>query len=75
MVRARPETRDRLRTLAKAQGTTAIELLDRLVREYQDRLLLDAFETLPPAAGHDRAAWDETLVDGLDPTEDFSSWR
>ncbi|MGE4425054.1 MAG: hypothetical protein AB7G37_01220 [Solirubrobacteraceae bacterium] len=75
MVRARPETRDRLRELAKAQGTTAIELLERLVRDYQDRLLLDAIATLPPPSGDERTAWDQTLMDGLDPAEDFSSWR
>ncbi len=80
MVRARRETRDRLKALSEQEGTTAIDLLDRLVQEYEDQKMLAWFERdLDPgtlAVLHAEVTeWDGALMDGLDPTEDFSAWR
>ncbi len=80
MVRARRETRDRLKALSEQEGTTAIDLLDRLVREHEDQKMLAWFDRDFDAATvatlqAEVAEWDSTLMDGLDPTEDFSGWQ
>ncbi len=79
VIRARRETRDLLHDLAKASGATAIDTLDRLVREAaEERLLEGLVNDLSSAPGLDATelrVWDASLMDGLDPDEDFSSWR
>jgi predicted DNA-binding protein len=79
IIRARPETRDQLRDLAKEEGTTAIDTLERLIREAAEARLLTAVVTdlsfASEATEPELAAWDDSLMDGLHPGEDFSSWR
>ncbi len=79
MMRARPETRDLLAELAQQEQASAIDTLDRLVRQAHEHRLLDAVEhdltAQASAIAADVAAWDHTLGDGLDPDEDFSGWR
>lgn len=79
VLRARSETRSLLRELANEDGTTVIDTLDRLVREAAEARLLGAVVAdLSSAKGCDEAesaGWDASLGDGLDPDEDFSSWR
>jgi hypothetical protein len=76
MVRARPETRDKLRELSQRAGVTAVEMLDRLVQDHEDAQLLAWFDNPTPAVLADTQAevaiWDGALHDGLDPAEDFS---
>jgi hypothetical protein len=79
IIRARRETRDLLHDLAKDDGATAIDTLERLIREAVETRLLTAVSTdLSSAletAESEFAAWDTSLMDGLNPSEDFSSWR
>ena len=79
IIRARRETRDLLRDLAEVDGATAIDTLERVIREASEARLLKALTAdLSSAPEHDEAElaeWDVTLEDGLDPDEDFSSWR
>ena len=79
VIRARPETRDLLNHLAREDGTTAIDTLERLIRGAAEARLLAALAIdLAAPSERDRdefAAWDTTLNDGLDPDEDFSAWR
>jgi hypothetical protein len=79
VIRARPETRDLLNELARSDGMTAIDELERLIRDVAEARLLAALATdLDDASGHgdeDSSDWDATLRDGLDPGEDFSAWR
>ena len=79
VIRARRETRDQLHDLAKEDGTTAIDMLERLIRAATETRLLTAVATDLSSAPEDTesepAAWDTSLMDGLDPGEDFSSWR
>jgi hypothetical protein len=79
VIRARPETRDLLNHLAKEDGTTAIDTLERLVRGASEKRLLAALATDLAApssrAREELAVWDVALTDGLDPDEDFSAWR
>jgi hypothetical protein len=79
VIRARPETRDLLNHLAREDGTTAIDTLERLIRGAAEARLLAALATdLAVPSGSDRenlAVWDAALQDGLDPDEDFSAWR
>ncbi len=79
VIRARPETRDLLNHLAREDGTTAIDMLERLIRDAAEARLLAALATdlAAPSEGdrEDSAAWDIALMDGLDPDEDFSTWR
>jgi hypothetical protein len=64
MIWAHKATRDRLRELAEAEGTSLVEMLDRLVRRaHEDRFLSAVATTLGSAA-----------ADGLDPVDDFSGW-
>lgn len=79
VLRARQETRGLLRELARADGATVIDTLDRLVKEAAEaRLLGTVAADLSPTSDReqtDLASWDASLGDGLDPDEDFSGWR
>lgn len=77
VIRARRETRDLLNDLARADGATAIDMLERLIRETAEARLRRAVvsDLSSPAAEPELAAWDATLADGLDQDEDFASWR
>jgi hypothetical protein len=79
VIRARRETRDQLHDLAKEDGTTVIDTLERLIREAAEARLLTALATdlssPPELTGSEPSVWDASLMDGLDPSEDFSSWR
>ncbi|MGH2853603.1 MAG: hypothetical protein ACRDLF_05360 [Solirubrobacteraceae bacterium] len=79
IIRARRETRDLLRDLAKVDGETAIDTLEHVIREAAEMRLLKTLATdlssVPERAEAESAAWDAALADGLDPDEDFSSWR
>ncbi len=79
VIRARPETRDLLNRLAREDGTTAVDTLERLIRGATEARLLAALasDLAAPSEseGEHLAAWDVTLQDGLDPDEDFSTWR
>jgi hypothetical protein len=77
VLRARPETRDLLNHLAREDGATAIDTLERLIRGAAEERLLAALATdlSAPPESEEAAAWDTTLADGLDPGEDFSAWR
>lgn len=78
MIRARASTRDALRELADAEGTSLIEMLDRLVRAAHEQRVLAAVETT--LGGHVHAIVLETeeldglASDGLSLDEDFSRW-
>jgi hypothetical protein len=78
VIRARPETRDLLHQLAQDSDATAIDTLERLVREASEARLLEAvasdLSSAPESTDAGLAAWDVSLADGLDPHEDFSSW-
>ncbi|MGA2164178.1 MAG: toxin-antitoxin system protein [Solirubrobacteraceae bacterium] len=79
IIRARRETRDLLRDLAEVDGATAIDTLERVIREASEARLLKALtadlSSAPERDEAELAEWDVTLEDGLDPDEDFSSWR
>jgi hypothetical protein len=77
VIRARPESRDLLNRLAREDGATAIDTLERLIRGAAEERLLAALATdlSAPSEREEAATWDATLADGLDPDEDFSSWR
>lgn len=79
VIRARRETRDLLNDLAQEDGATAIDTLERLVREAAEAHLLKAvtMDLSSPAevAEAEFAAWDGTLADGLNSDESFASWR
>lgn len=79
VIRARRETRDLLHDLAREDGATAIDMLERLIRETAEARLrqavasdLSSSTTTEP----EPAVWDASLADGLDQDEDdFASWR
>jgi hypothetical protein len=79
VIRVRPQTRDLLHQLAQDSDETAIDTLERLVREASEAQLLKAvasdLSSALESTDTELAAWDASLVDGLDPHEDFSSWR
>jgi hypothetical protein len=79
IIRARPETRDLLRDLARVDGASAIDTLEHVVREAAEARLLKAvvadLSSTPSHTEAELAVWDATLADGLDPDEDFSAWR
>jgi hypothetical protein len=79
VIRARPATRALLRELAEANGASAIDTLERVIREAAEQRLLgaltDDLSLVREGDEAERRAWDATLIDGLDPSEDFSSWR
>jgi hypothetical protein len=79
IIRARRETRDLLRGLAQVDGATAIDTLERVIREASEVRLLKALtadlSSAPERGEAELVGWEVTLGDGLDPDEDFSSWR
>lgn len=68
-----------MRDLAEVDGATAIDTLERVIREASEARLLKALtadlSSAPERDEAELAEWDVTLEDGLDPDEDFSSWR
>jgi hypothetical protein len=78
VIRARRETRDLLHDLARADGATAIDMLERLIRETAEARLRRAVASdlsSPAATEPEPAVWDASLADGLNQDEDFASWR
>jgi|HubBroStandDraft_4_1064222.scaffolds.fasta_scaffold15907_4 hypothetical protein len=78
VIRARRETRDLLHDLAREDGATAIDMLERLIRETVEARLRRAVAcdlSSPTAAEPELAVWDASLADGLDQDEDWASWR
>lgn len=79
-IRVRVETRDRLRRLAEAAGTSMQSILEEALEQYRrDRFLREAnaayavLRSDPEAAqdyDDELAAWDATLADGLDVDEE-----
>lgn len=79
-IRVRVETRDRLRRLAEAAGTSMQRVLEEALEQYRrDRFLREANAAYAvlrsdPEASRDYdeelAAWDSTLADGLDEDDD-----
>lgn len=76
-IRVSQQARDRLNALAQAASTTTIDYVDQLVaRLDEDELLGRIVDSLSdPAIVHESAEFDGTLMDGLDPGDDFSTWR
>lgn len=78
VIRARRETRDLLHDLAQEEGATAIDMLERLIRETVEARLRRAVAadlSSPATTEPELAAWDASLADGLEQDEDFASWR
>lgn len=78
VIRARRETRDLLHDLAREDGATAIDMLERLIRETAEtRLRRAVVADLSSLAATETelAVWDASLADGLEQDEDFASWR
>ncbi len=78
VIRARRETRDLLHDLAREEGATAIDVLERLIRETAEARLRRAVVadlSCTAAIEPEVAIWDALLADGLDRDEDFASWR
>ncbi len=73
-VRVHPHTRQAIAELTAQRGTTAADLLEELVSRERDNALLDAMNDhfagqtteQPRALEDERAAWEHTLLDGLD---------
>ncbi len=76
-IRVSERARDRLNELARAASTTTIDYVDQLVtRLDEDELLGRIVDSLnDPAIVTESAELDGTLMDGLDPGDDFSTWR
>jgi predicted DNA-binding protein len=76
-IRVSKQARDRLNELARAASTTTIDYVDQLVaRLEEDEILGQIVESLnDPALVADAAEFDGTLMDGLDPSENFSAWQ
>lgn len=76
-IRVSTQARDRLNELARAASTTTIDYVDQLVaRLDEDELLGRIVDSLnDPAVVDESAEFDGTLMDGLDPGDDFSTWR
>jgi predicted DNA-binding protein len=76
-IRVSEHARDRLNQLARAASTTTIDYVDQLVAELEeDEILGQIVESLnDPTLVADAAELDGTLMDGLDPNENFSAWR
>jgi pyridoxal biosynthesis lyase PdxS len=78
MIRAREETRDALREIADASGTTAIEALDRIVSDAREAGLLAALSSSLTTGADDIAnetrELDAVAGDGLKPADDFADW-
>ncbi|MBM4319116.1 MAG: hypothetical protein FJ125_03950 [Deltaproteobacteria bacterium] len=75
-VRVTPETRDRAHEVARRQGVPMVVVLERAVKEYQERLFWEEVDRTYGEARQDeqawreeteeRAVWDATLLDGLE---------
>jgi hypothetical protein len=67
----------RARSTSTAASTTTIDYVDQLVaRLDEDELLGRIVDSLnDPANVEESADIDGTLMDGLDPGDDFSTWR
>jgi predicted DNA-binding protein len=76
-IRVSEQARDRLNQLARAASTTTIDYVDQLVAGLEeDEILSKIVESLQdPTLVADAAELDDTLMDGLDPNEDFSAWQ
>jgi len=76
-IRVSERARDRLNELARAASTTTIDYVDQLVaRLDEDEFLRRIADSLhDPAIIDESAELDGTLMDGLDPVDDFSTWR
>lgn len=79
MVRIRPETHQRLQQLAKSSKRTLPDVLDEAISQYEkQRFLADcnaAYARLREDESawneelEERALWENTLIDGLEPDE------
>lgn len=76
-IRVSEKARDRLNQLARAASTTTIDYVDQLVaRLDEDELLSKIVDSLNDLSLADESAeLDGTLMDGLDPNENFSAWQ
>ncbi|WP_249011653.1 hypothetical protein [Conexibacter sp. DBS9H8] len=76
-IRVSERARDRINQLARAASQTTIEYVDQMVNRLMDEELLNAIVASldDPGLAEDAAELDGTLMDGLDPNEDFSAWR
>lgn len=76
-IRVSEQARDRLNELARAASTTTIDYVDQLVaRLDEDELLGRIVDSLnDPTIIEESAVFDGALIDGLDPSDDFSAWR
>jgi predicted transcriptional regulator len=77
-IRVSVETRDLLNDLARTTGTSMQQVLEAALDQYRRRQFLEALNAAYRAAQADpatqaeeaeRAAWDATLLDGLDTLE------
>lgn len=78
-VRIGLEAHETLRQLSKETGQTAREVLERSLRAYRDQVLLDDTNAAYAALREDpeawkqelaeRAEWEATIADGLEPIE------
>jgi predicted DNA-binding protein len=76
-IRVSQQARDRLNALARAASTTTIDYVDQLVVRLDDDALLNKIivSLNDPTLASESDELDGTLMDGLDPTDDFSTWR
>lgn len=79
-IRVSTETRELLNQLARAEGTSMQQVLEAALGQYRRRQFLEALNAAYAAAraptggaaDAEAAPWDNTLLDGLDPQEE---WR
>jgi hypothetical protein len=75
---ARAETRDALDDLARARGSTAIDVLDQLVAGAREEWLLSSLPTSlarhAPAIANETICLDAFDCDGLNPSDEFADW-
>lgn len=79
MVRITTDTRERLKNIAKREGTTLQTVVDRAVEAHERQCFWAQMNAAWAALKSDpvawqveleeRAAWDSTLMDGIDPEE------
>jgi hypothetical protein len=82
-VRISEKSRNTLRELAANSGDSMQAVLDRAIEEYRRRLFMEAANADYAALRQDpeawaevlkeRAEWDATLMDGLDPNEQWTA--
>lgn len=67
-LRVRPETRERLKALARRRSTTAVDALDEIVgKAYEEQLLAEMAEGAAASAELPEVRdWDALADDGLD---------